>query len=95
MPDERQDSIRQGISAPEESQIGDRAADERRREAADSRIGGGMGGTSDVDSPADDAAARAAMRASESKASPEDLEEDGPAYWNLPKRLRGTLLPPE
>ena len=35
MIDERQDSIRQGISAPAESEIGQRAAAERRRLAAE------------------------------------------------------------
>jgi hypothetical protein len=56
MTDERQDSIRQGISAPAESEIGQRAAEERRRLAAEGpEIGGGLGGTSDVDSAADEA----------------------------------------
>jgi hypothetical protein len=56
MPDERQDSISQGIGAPEESPSGQAAAEERARKAADAPpIGGAMGGTSDVDSPADEA----------------------------------------
>jgi hypothetical protein len=56
MVDERQDSIRQGIGAPAESEIGQRAAAERRRLATEgAEIGGGLGGTSDVDSAADEA----------------------------------------
>jgi hypothetical protein len=56
MPDERQDSIRQGINAPEESPTGQRAAEERRRRAAEGpEIGGGMGGTSDESSPGEEA----------------------------------------
>jgi hypothetical protein len=61
MPDERQDSIRQGIGAPDESPIGKAAEQERRRKAVDGpEIGGGMGGTSDSDSPADEAQRQAA-----------------------------------
>jgi hypothetical protein len=60
--DERQDSIRQGIGAPEESEIGQRAAEERKRLAAEGpEIGGGMGGTSDADSAADEAAKSAEL----------------------------------
>lgn len=55
MPDERQDSIRQGINAPEESPEGQEAAERRRELNKDGpEIGGGMGGTSDSDSPADE-----------------------------------------
>ena len=55
MPDERQDSIRQGIGAPEESPEGQAAAERRRELNRDApEIGGGMGGTSDADSPADE-----------------------------------------
>jgi hypothetical protein len=57
MTDERQDSIRQGIGAPAESETGRKAAEERRRRAAEGpEIGGGMGGTSDADSPGEEAA---------------------------------------
>ena len=56
MIDERQDSIRQGIQAPPESETGRKAEEERRRLAAEGpEIGGGMGGTSDADSPGDEA----------------------------------------
>ena len=56
MPDERQDSIRQGIQAPEESPIGQAAAEERRQRAAEGpEIGGGMGGTSDSETAGDEA----------------------------------------
>ena len=56
MPDERRDSIEQGIGVPDESPAGKRAEEERRRRAAEGpEIGGGMGGTSDADSAADEA----------------------------------------
>lgn len=56
MIDERQDSIREGIQSPAESDIGSKAEQERRRRAAEGpEIGGGMGGTSDADSPGDEA----------------------------------------
>lgn len=62
MPDERQDSIRQGIAVPPESEIGKAAEEEKRkRNAAAPPIGGGMGGTSDSDSPADEAQFGAAV----------------------------------
>jgi hypothetical protein len=49
MPDERQDSIRQGISAPDESPTGKEAEAKRRRRAAEGpELGGGLGGTSDA-----------------------------------------------
>ena len=57
MPDERRDSIEQGIGAPDESPSGREAAEQRRKRAAEGpEIGGGMGGTSDADSPGDEAA---------------------------------------
>ena len=56
MADERQDSIRQGIGVPPESEVGKAAAEEKRkRNAQGPEIGGGMGGTSDADSPGDEA----------------------------------------
>jgi hypothetical protein len=56
MPDERKDSIREGIGTPAESPTGREAAEERNRRAASSPpLGGAMGGTSDADSPADEA----------------------------------------
>ena len=56
MPDERTDSIEQGIGAPMESPQGQKAAEERRRRAAEgAEIGGGLGGTSDADSAAEEA----------------------------------------
>ena len=67
MVDERQDSIRQGINAPEESEIGQRAAEERQRKAAEGpEIGGGLGGTSDADAAADEAKFDAEQRVPES-----------------------------
>lgn len=66
MPDERQDSIRQGIHAPEESPEGQKAAEQRRQRDADApEIGGGMGGTSDVDAPADESIRKAREHAAE------------------------------
>ena len=51
MPDERQDSIKQGLGVPPESEIGKAAERERQDRAAQGPpIGGGMGGTSDAES---------------------------------------------
>jgi hypothetical protein len=81
MPDERQDSIRQGINAPPESAEGMAAAEERRHRAAEGpQIGGAMGGTSDSDSPGDEAQAAAARYAAETGAdasAPGDEPRDG------------------
>jgi hypothetical protein len=57
MPDERKESIAQGIAAPPESEIGrDAAARNREGMVRDVvRPDGAMGGTSDIDSPVDDA----------------------------------------
>jgi hypothetical protein len=61
---ERQDSIRQGIGVPPESEVGRQA--ERRKQERDARAPcretGGMGGTSDADSPADEAAVARVIR---------------------------------
>ena len=66
MPDERQDSIRQGIGVPEESPTGVAAEEERRRLAAEGpQIGGAMGGTSDAEDAAQEAGMNAAMREAE------------------------------
>ena len=63
MPDERQDSIRQGIGVPEESPTGVAAEEERRRLAAEGpQIGGALGGTTDAESAGDEAQMNAAMR---------------------------------
>jgi hypothetical protein len=76
MPDERQDSIRQGIAAPEESPTGMAAEEERRKRAAEGpRIGGAMGGTSDAERAGDEAAMNAAMRQAEDEAA---REGEGP-----------------
>jgi len=56
MPDERKDSIAQGVGAPPESPRGREAAEEKERRAAEGpEIGGGMGGTSDADTAGDEA----------------------------------------
>lgn len=69
MPDERKDSIEQGVGAPEESPKGRAAAEERARRAAEGpEMEGAMGGTSDADSPADEASFDAQRRASERRA---------------------------
>jgi CBS domain-containing protein len=61
--DERLDSIRQGIAAPRESPVGRAAEEERRRRAAEGpQIGGGMGGTSDAETPGGEAAMNRALR---------------------------------
>ncbi len=65
--DERQDSIRQGIGVPPESEVG-REAERRKQEQgakAPCRETGGMGGTSDADSPADEAAVAQVIRENE------------------------------
>ncbi len=64
MPDERKDSIEQGIGAPDESPTG-KEADRKRREQEGPEVGGGMGGTSDASRPGDEAARRAAEEAGE------------------------------
>lgn len=78
MPDERQDSIRQGIGVPEESPTGVAAEEERRRHAGEGpQIGGAMGGTSDADSPADEAQMNAAIRGAEEEAAADDRGAEG------------------
>ena len=59
MTDERRESIEQGIAAPPESTIG-QAAERRNREQLiqtpeEARPDSAMGGTSDADSPGDEA----------------------------------------
>jgi len=59
MPDERKESISQGIAAPDESAIG-KAAERRRqhelvRTPEEAQPDSGMGGTSDADSPGNEA----------------------------------------
>lgn len=83
MSDERQDSIRQGIHAPEESPSGSAAEHERqRRVAQDPPIDSAMGGTTDASRPADEAQMAAARAQSETGAgqsqqnqTPEALRE--------------------
>ena len=73
MPDERQDSIRQGIGAPEESPTAMAAAEERRRRAAEGpQIGGALGGTSDAEDAGQEAQMNAAMREAEDGADRAD-----------------------
>ena len=77
MPDERQDSIRQGIGVPEESPTGVVAEEERRKLAAEGPpIGGAMGGTSDAERPGDEAQMNAAMRESEEEGAEQDVAEE-------------------
>mgnify|MGYP003579377346 CR=1 FL=1 len=60
MPDERRDSIEQGIGAPDESPIGRTARTKRAEEAGDAPpMDSAMGGTSDADSPGDEAQQKA------------------------------------
>jgi hypothetical protein len=59
MPDERQESTKQGIAPAPESEIG-QAADARRRQRLEhapeeTRPDSGMGGTSDADTAGDEA----------------------------------------
>lgn len=68
MPDERLDSIRQGIHTPPESPTG-RAADERRAERVsnDPPIDSALGGTSDAESAGEEADMDARRRAAEER----------------------------
>ena len=76
MPDERQDSIRQGIGTPEESPAGVAAEEERRRRAAEGpRIDGALGGTSDAEDAGQEAQMNAAMREAEDDIENGDAEE--------------------
>ncbi len=60
MPDERRDSIERGIGAPDESPIGRRARTKREQQAGDAPpMDGAMGGTSDADSPGEEAQQKA------------------------------------
>lgn len=60
MPDERQDSIRRGINAPEESPSGKKAAEENRRRAGEGlQMDGALGGTTDADTAGEEADANA------------------------------------
>lgn len=68
MPDERIDSIRQGIHAPAESPSG--SAAEREREELTSRdpeITGAMGGTTDSETAGEEADMEARRRAAEAE----------------------------
>jgi hypothetical protein len=59
MPDERQESTREGIAPAPESELGQDAAERRQSELIrtppEARPDSAMGGTSDADSPADEA----------------------------------------
>jgi hypothetical protein len=78
MPDERQDSIRQGINAPAESPEGMAAAEQRQRSAGQGpEIGGAMGGTSDSDRAGDEAQANAARHAGETGRTLPGLQDRG------------------
>ena len=59
MPDERKESTREGIAPAPESEIGRKAGDRNREQLigtpSGARPDSGMGGTSDVDAPVDDA----------------------------------------
>jgi hypothetical protein len=69
MPDERLDSIRQGIHAPEESPSGTEAERQRaRRVAQDRPIDGAMGGTSDAETAGQEADMNARRQAAEEEA---------------------------
>jgi hypothetical protein len=71
MPDERGESIKQGIGVPPESEIGRKQERLTEKELArtprDAQPEGGLGGTSDADSPADEAELARLMWESEEK----------------------------
>ena len=78
MPDERQDSIRQGIGVPEESPTGVAAEEDRLRRAGEGPpIGGAMRGTSDADSAGEEAQMNAAIREAEDEAAADDAGAEG------------------
>ncbi len=83
MVDERQDSIRQGIGVPPESQVGREAARQKAKAAAEGpAVGGGMGGTSDAETaPEESQLNRALHEIAESQAS----RDEGPTG---PERAR-------
>jgi len=62
MPDERLDSILQGIGVPPESQVGQEADRQRQKRLAESPpLEGGIGGTSDAETAPDEAQMNAAL----------------------------------
>lgn len=82
MPDERMDSLRQGIGAPPESPAAKRAERERLRKSShDPPIEGALGGTSDADTAGDEARAdaeRGLWREPEEEEGPrEERRKDG------------------
>ena len=91
MPDERKDSIEQGIAVPPESDVGRAAAEERARRAAEGpEIGGAMGGTSDADSPAEESAyERQRREATEADKGGSAFEEDEHDSGRRADRHRG------
>ena len=63
MPDERQDSIRQGVGVPPESPVGQEAAAKNCKQNAEGPpIGGGMGGTSDAETAPEESQMNRALR---------------------------------
>lgn len=69
MADERMESIEQGIAAPDESEKGRRAEEQRRNELARSpaRSDSAMGGTSDAGTAGDEAQENADLNAEASE----------------------------
>ena len=60
--DERQDSIRQGVGVPPESQVGREAERAKQKHnAGGPEVGGGMGGTSDAETAPQEAEMARAM----------------------------------
>lgn len=92
MPDERQDSIRQGIQAPEESPSGAAAERERQRRVADDpAIDSAMGGGSDESRAGEEAqvdAARAGMEGGGAAAA--GAESEAERLRERSERLRET-----
>jgi hypothetical protein len=77
MADEREDSIRQGMGVPPESRVGQEAAREKQKRAAEGpAIGGGMGGTSDAETAPEESQMNRAL--SESAGGPEGGAGEAP-----------------
>jgi hypothetical protein len=96
MPDERLDSMRQGIAAPPESPEATQADAERRAEIARNpspvEMEGAMGGSSDADRPADEAALDAVRHAGleEGEASEEGGQQRSDSLDDQAQTLRET-----
>jgi 2,5-diketo-D-gluconate reductase A len=90
MPSEREDSIRKGIHPPQESAAAQEAAREKRARTGDAPgSGGGMGGSSDADTPGEEALFEAQRRGS--TGSSEGSGADAPPPHGRSLEARSTV----